>query len=111
MVVPRKIHPFPRESRLSKLVLFYQCVFRRRRRTRTIIIIILGKGGLFVGGAPPLEDFHNGLCRVVLLKLEQLVCSSVADCQAPTSKVDSFKYFFCRNAKTKKRRIGRKSED
>ncbi len=39
-VVPRTIHPFPRcpkparESTLSKLVVHYQCVFRRRRRTR-----------------------------------------------------------------------------
>ena len=40
---PRTIHPFPRcpkaalESRLSKLVVYYWCVFRHRRRTRTII--------------------------------------------------------------------------
>ena len=39
-VVPRTIHPFPRcpkparDSRLSKLVVYYPCVFRRRRRTR-----------------------------------------------------------------------------
>ena len=38
--MPRTIHPFPRcpkparESRLSKLVSYYQCVFRRRRRIR-----------------------------------------------------------------------------
>ncbi len=46
-VVPQTIHPFPRcskparESRLSKLVGYYQyqCVFRRRRRTRPIYVV------------------------------------------------------------------------
>ncbi len=43
VVVPRTIHPFPRcpkparESRLSKLAFYCQCVFRRRRRTRPTI--------------------------------------------------------------------------
>ncbi len=41
MVVSRTIHPFPRcpdaarESRQSKLVIYFQCVLRRRRRTRS----------------------------------------------------------------------------
>ena len=46
MVVPRTIHPFPRchkparESRLSKLAYYCQCVVRRRRRKRLIYIYL-----------------------------------------------------------------------
>ncbi len=62
MVVSGTIHPFPgcpkpaRESRLSKLVVNYQCVFRRRRRTRptknnfrtpTIVILNCGNWKFF----------------------------------------------------------------